>query len=363
MPAPSLTTFAIGASGLAGSFSFAAYNQVAPPATPVPLTPPTIYDLGGGQYGFATPPGAVAWVVISPSGQSPPAFWGCTDPSLETFGIFQQGTPNTPATGQAAGFTFTAYNQVNPPAAPVGLTPPTIYELGGGQYGFRPTFGVPNTGVAFTLTSPAGTWPPGFSDFVGSIGAIGTWVPPVPNPDPGADFYARAARQLLPPGKLWNLEPGSELSQVLQALADEPARIGAAGVALTAEFLPSTAVQMLPDWLRVLGLPDATIPVLPATQAGQQVAAAQKYAAQGGQTPAYFLQLAAACGYPNATITQFYNLVFRAGMAIGVPIDGVAWAFAWQMTMNAPAANALTLAQVQAVITKYSPAHTVVSFN
>jgi uncharacterized protein YmfQ (DUF2313 family) len=309
------------------------------------------------------PSGLIAWTVLSPAGQSPAAFSGCTNPALETFTVYQQGTPATPATGRASGFAVTVYDQIAPPASPVPLTPPTVLELGGGQYGFALVFGAANTGIAYTVTSPSGTFPPSFTDYVGSVGAIGNYVPPTPNPSPGADAYATQARQLLPPGKLWNLEPESELSETLQAIADEPSRIADAATALTAEFLPSTAVQMLPDWLRVLGLPDVTIPVLPSTTAGQQVAAAQKYIAQGGQTPAYFLQLAAACGYPNASIAQFYGSVMRAGEPIGAAINGVGFAFAWQMTMGTPAATALTLAQVHAVISKYAPAHTVVSFN
>lgn len=180
---------------------------------------------------------------------------------------------------------------------------------------------------------------------------------------PNADSYARTLRQLLPPGKFWKLDPSGWLWKVLQALADELARVGdRATIDLANEMQPNTAVETLPDWLRVLGIPDETIPVVPATTGGQQIAATQKYIAQGGQSEPYFIALAAACGYP-ATVTQYYPDVFRCGSRCGSPLYGIDWAFVWQLNVTAGSADALTHAQLEAVINKYKPAHTQVLFN
>ena len=66
--------------------------------------------------------------------------------------------------------------------------------------------------------------------------------------------YARMMKALLPPGRLWRLEPDSVLSQVLLGAADELLRIEGRGADLIEESDPQTADELLPDFERVLGL-------------------------------------------------------------------------------------------------------------
>lgn len=161
-------------------------------------------------------------------------------------------------------------------------------------------------------------------------------VPPsvVPAPAPGSDAYARQLRQLLPPSSLWKLDPSSLLYKVLQALADELSRVGKRGVDFVAETLPSTALETLSDWERVLGLPDECLTEIPSTLSERRVAALTKYVSQGGQSPAYFEAIAAALGYV-AVITPSPYKVCRSGTArSGDRCYEEDWAYVWLVTLT-----------------------------
>lgn len=65
---------------------------------------------------------------------------------------------------------------------------------------------------------------------------------------------------LLPQGEPWETEDGEALYALLRSLAGEPARITAAGEQHLADFMPDTCGDSgtyIPDWARVLGLPEA----------------------------------------------------------------------------------------------------------
>lgn len=181
-----------------------------------------------------------------------------------------------------------------------------------------------------------------------------------------APAHARVLKKLLPAGKLWNLLPDSVLSRLFLAFGDEFARVDARGAALIEETDPRTATETLSDWERMLGLPDADILAVPETDEERRLAIVQKFIRRGGQTPAYFLQLAAAGGYTGAnTITEGYAAtVFRYGTStMGQPMRNHYWAHVWEMNVATPPGVALTHAELEAVIRRAAPAHTVVVFN
>lgn len=75
-----------------------------------------------------------------------------------------------------------------------------------------------------------------------------------------AAVYARMLKALLPPGRLWRLDPDSNLSLLLLACGDELERVDGRGWDLLEESDPSTATELLEDFERVLGLPsDGTL--------------------------------------------------------------------------------------------------------
>jgi uncharacterized protein YmfQ (DUF2313 family) len=72
--------------------------------------------------------------------------------------------------------------------------------------------------------------------------------------DLNADACARMLRHLLPPSKLWRRDSDGVLSRVLLACGDELERVHGRVADLIEESDPRTAVQLLPDWERALGL-------------------------------------------------------------------------------------------------------------
>lgn len=170
------------------------------------------------------------------------------------------------------------------------------------------------------------------------------------------DAYVKLLKQLLPPGAAFNVEAGSTVSKVLDAIADEFVRIDARSVDLMNEADPRTANETLADWEKMLSLPDLQVPVIPATTAGRQVAITQKYVATGGQTAAFFIALAAACGYV-VTITTFVAKILRVGFRVNDRVYGAEYAYAMQFNVSPPAGTALAHADFERVIRHATHAH------
>jgi hypothetical protein len=70
----------------------------------------------------------------------------------------------------------------------------------------------------------------------------------------GSSAYARMMTALLPPGRVWRVTAQSLLSKLLAASADELGRVDARAADLLDESDPSTAVELLPEYERELGL-------------------------------------------------------------------------------------------------------------
>lgn len=177
-----------------------------------------------------------------------------------------------------------------------------------------------------------------------------------------AAAYARHLKQLLPPGAIWRFEPDSWLSKTLLAIADELARVGARAANLLDEWDPRTAIEMLTEWERVLGV---SVPA-GATVSERQISIARQYVARGGQTAAYYIDLAARLGFV-ATVTD-------TGLGAStwrVNVDLAASSASYTLTaaeFRAGTARAgdrvrnLSVADLEAAILRAKPAHTVVTF-
>lgn len=170
-------------------------------------------------------------------------------------------------------------------------------------------------------------------------------------------------RQLLPRGRLWSLDPASRISQFFLAIADEFQQVRQRVQDMLTEADPRAADETLPDWEDVVGLPDETVPVISGDPVARRLAITQKLVRLGGQQPAFYIALAAACGYTVAVVDNGWTFVLRSGFRSGSRCYGYAWAYAWQVNVTAPSGTALTHAQLEAVIRRASPAHTVVIFN
>ena len=187
--------------------------------------------------------------------------------------------------------------------------------------------------------------------------------------------YLQQLQALLPPGPAWAKDDDATLTRLLSSLSAELARVDGRSWQIVEEADPRTTAELFLDWERVAGLPDSCAVAFGGAQTMPQRRAALvgKLVTLGGQSPAYFIGLAAALGYA-ITITEFRP--FTVGSRVNQPICGSAWSFAWQVnaalntvrkfkvsdTVADPLAawgNAL----LECVIKHLKPAHTTVLFS
>lgn len=189
-----------------------------------------------------------------------------------------------------------------------------------------------------------------------------------------ADQYREQLKALLPPGRAFPRERGTTLDALLDAMAQELARLDARADRLTTEAVPNTTAELLPDWERVAGLPDSCSDTLAETQQGRRNDLVSKLVSLGGQSVAYFIELAASLGY-EVTIEEFRP--FKAGLSLaGDSLTNGEWVFTWRV--RAPAVTVMRFRAGQGAageplatwgneklecrIRKYKPAHTHVIF-
>jgi uncharacterized protein YmfQ (DUF2313 family) len=200
--------------------------------------------------------------------------------------------------------------------------------------------------------------------------------------------YAQQLKQLLPPGPVWQtgikdmpaasltttgtvadplrgrFRRESRLGQVLGALAVELARVEQRARDLVEESDPRTATETLDQWEAMLGLPDDAVLEIPATTEKRRLAILAKIRASlGGQSVVFFEELALVCGYVAVVVDGYASSIPRSGRyESGAPVYGVAWAHAWKMVVQPPAGVALSTDELERIIRRAAPAHTVVIF-
>lgn len=187
------------------------------------------------------------------------------------------------------------------------------------------------------------------------------------------DDYAAQMKALLPRGRVWPFGLDTVISATIKGLAGSFARVSQRADDLLGETLPFAVDELLPEWEATLGLPDPCQgPAPTVVQRRQQVIA--RFAKSGGQTTAYFIDLALQLGYV-ITITQFTP--FRVGMTVGLPLYGEAWAYAWQVNaalynlqyfrvgLNSVGDPLATFgnAVLECELTRVKPAHTILIFS
>lgn len=146
----------------------------------------------------------------------------------------------------------------------------------------------------------------------------------------GAD-YLQHLQALLPQGPAWPRDPEAVLTLLLDAWAQEFARIDARSEQLIAETDPRTTAELLYDWERVAGLPSACMAGIAQTTAERRGALHAKLTRLGGQSRQFFIDLAAALGY-TVTISEFRP--YTVTSAVNMPLNSELWRFVWQV--NAP---------------------------
>lgn len=177
---------------------------------------------------------------------------------------------------------------------------------------------------------------------------------PLPTDDVASASYVRQLKFLLPPGVAFDLEADSDVTATLTACAAELSRVDSRGDDVINESDPRTAEETIELWEKILGIPDAQIPVLPSTLTLRRLAVTAKYTARGGQNSAFFIALAAACGY---TVTLARTAVLRVGFRVNDRCFGAAWAYSLSITVTAIAGDALSQDDFERVMQHATHAH------
>jgi uncharacterized protein YmfQ (DUF2313 family) len=165
--------------------------------------------------------------------------------------------------------------------------------------------------------------------------------------------YSQAARNLLPPGRAWNRQDGSNQAFLCDALGDVYEEQDADSVQLLADFFPPTATQGIPEWNSTLGLPDPCSGA-PASQGANQNQIVAKLIATGGQSIPYYEALAEALGY-EISISEFSPTVQGDDAPAGLITKAQDWAYTWRVNVISGPASLLAL---YCLLTRYRPAHT-----
>ena len=131
---------------------------------------------------------------------------------------------------------------------------------------------------------------------------------------------------LLPPEAYDGAAP--VISALLEAEARALDTAQGSGERLYDQVWPETGAA-LEEWERVLGLPDPCVRNESLAVRQRIAAVMAKLSGLGGQSKAFFIQLAASLGYV-ITITEFKPA--RAGIAVaGDAVNGAAWTSAWMI--------------------------------
>lgn len=120
---------------------------------------------------------------------------------------------------------------------------------------------------------------------------------------PSPELYEAQLFALLPRGRIWPERVEANLRQLLLAIAVQLLGVDVRGQQVLAELYPATTIDLLPEWERMLGLPD---PCAPPAQTLQERRARviQRLTVQPRPTKEYLLELCAALGYAGVTIDE-----------------------------------------------------------
>ncbi|WP_166359276.1 YmfQ family protein [Pseudomonas akapageensis] len=118
-----------------------------------------------------------------------------------------------------------------------------------------------------------------------------------------AEEYKDQLRALLPQGPAWDPEQVPEIDLVLTGVAQEFARIDTRAFDLLNEMAADGVNELVPDWEAVMNLPDPCLGASPAFE-DRRLAVRRRLVAVGGQSISFFIELAVAQGYPQASVTE-----------------------------------------------------------
>ena len=182
--------------------------------------------------------------------------------------------------------------------------------------------------------------------------------------------YLRQLQALLPIGPAWPKDDDALLTRLLAGLSNEIARVDGRAWQIVEEADPRTVAELFSNWERVAGLPDACAVAFGGTQtvAQRRAAVVGRLTTMGGQSPGYYMALAASIGYV-ISITEFRAHTVEDD--VNYALYDSAWNFAWQVNVALNTINEITVdmtveeplaiwgnALLECVINRLKPAHT-----
>jgi uncharacterized protein YmfQ (DUF2313 family) len=163
--------------------------------------------------------------------------------------------------------------------------------------------GSPEFGIPWRLPSKPPIYPPEMDRHVRRSG----------------DDYAQALTSLLPRGLAWPRQPETILMRAVSGLAQIWGYVDSrAADLLERESDPRTTLDLLPDWERNWGLPDACFPATNTIE-GRRAILLLKMTMLGAQSRAFFISIAVWLGY-SITIEEYAP--FMAGVS---SVGDTAW--------------------------------------
>lgn len=192
--------------------------------------------------------------------------------------------------------------------------------------------------------------------------------------------YTNLFKKLMPQGWAWQrkYDIDSNLTKLSESLSPEYCRVDDRALDLLNEADPQTTLEMLPDWERLLGLPDECSPdeVLSIQERRNRVM--QVLTTRGGQNADFYQKLASNFGFDVDVIEVSDQPPFRAGQGrAGDRLTNGEWRYAFIISAPADSVVRFRAGQSQAgdpllsvqndvlecLMEKHKPAHAVVIFS
>lgn len=188
--------------------------------------------------------------------------------------------------------------------------------------------------------------------------------------------YVGQLRALLPPGPAWEPDLNPGVDDVLRGLAPEFGRVDQRAADLVEEMVPSGVRELLPDWERVMGLPDTCVGA-EASFGERRAEVVRRFGEIGAQTPEYFAGIAVRLGYPNARVVEHRAPRFGRSRFGVAHFGSRKQQFYWTLHLGSRRAGGARFGItvwgerfggnpndiIECVIRRYQPSHTYVIFD
>lgn len=174
--------------------------------------------------------------------------------------------------------------------------------------------------------------------------------------------YTRALLNLLPTGIAWNRLSDSVQHGLMSALAKAYQQSDADACALLTGAFPETADALIDEWYETLGLNDECgTSALAADKAQARRFILAKLLSTGGQSVAYFTELAATMGF--VVSIREYRVPLCGFSSCGATLNTRDNSFIWTVEVQPPGDEVTTsTAYLECLFRRYAPAHTQVMF-